>query len=103
MLENFNLRDRLALHEGTEGEEGLAERLITLLMGKGTTPAEIVKILAGMITDKQQSDDFHDACRGILGISKTVNQDEEKSRRRRTPEEDPDKNKRKPVEEPVVQ
>jgi len=90
MLENYNLRDRLAIHEGTEADEGLAERLITLLMGKGTTPAEIVKILAGMITDSQQSNDFFDACRSILGISKTPMEAEEfKKNVRKKPEEDP--------------
>lgn len=81
MLENFNLRDRLALHEGTEGEEGLAERLITLLMGKGSSPADIVKILAGMVSDKQQSDDFAQSCRDILGISKAPLEREEIKKR----------------------
>lgn len=85
MLENYNLKDRLALHEGSDGEEGLAERMITLLMSKGTTPAQIVKILAGMVNDKQQSDDFADSCRGILGISKTPLEREE-SRKFKRPE-----------------
>merc|ERR1719352_1840184 len=75
MLENFNLRDRLALHEGTNGDDGLAERLITLLMSKGISPGAIVKILGGMIDGQKQSDDFHNACREVLGITKSSNAD----------------------------
>lgn len=100
MMENYNLRDRLALHEGTEGEEGLPERLMTLLMGKGTSPSEIVKILSGMITDKHQSDEFADACRGILGISKQPLEREESRRRQRTPGEKGEAEEKDPFPKP---
>mmetsp|Transcript_50339 Transcript_50339/g.79753 ORF Transcript_50339/g.79753 Transcript_50339/m.79753 type:complete len:1647 (-) Transcript_50339:116-5056(-) len=78
MLENFSLKDMLALYEGSNGDAGLPERLISLLMSKGTTPAQIVKILGGMISDnKEMSESFYDACRDVLGVSKTTLQKEE--------------------------
>jgi len=74
MREIFELRDRLALHEGgDDGDiQGLIERLLIMLMGKGISPSQIVKVLSGMITDSQQSDEFRDTLRDILGISKSA-------------------------------
>eukprot|EP00927_Polykrikos_kofoidii_P013970 TRINITY_DN16090_c0_g2_i1.p1 TRINITY_DN16090_c0_g2~~TRINITY_DN16090_c0_g2_i1.p1 ORF type:complete len:1650 (+),score=397.55 TRINITY_DN16090_c0_g2_i1:242-5191(+) len=69
MRELFELRDRVALLDGGSADEGLIERLITLLMGRGYQPEQIVRTLAGMIRDEEQSTDFRTALRDILGIS----------------------------------
>lgn len=70
MRDNFELRDRLALYEGAGGDEGLAEKMIHLLLNKGVSPAKILRTLAGMITDKHQSEEFFDVMREMLGISR---------------------------------
>merc|ERR1719217_872131 len=53
------------------------------MIGKGISPAQIVKITAGMIEGQKQSDDFHNACRDVLGISKSTVEDDDKRRSRK--------------------
>eukprot|EP00928_Gymnodinium_smaydae_P012135 TRINITY_DN14414_c0_g3_i1.p1 TRINITY_DN14414_c0_g3~~TRINITY_DN14414_c0_g3_i1.p1 ORF type:complete len:1551 (-),score=362.06 TRINITY_DN14414_c0_g3_i1:28-4617(-) len=67
MKEIFELRERLALHEGGDGDDFI-ERLLMMLINKGISTSRILRILSNLAAGMDDAREYYATMREILGI-----------------------------------